>query len=328
MNSELISVIVPVYNVEQWVQECINSIILQTYKNIEIIIVDDGSTDNSGTICDQIASNDTRIKVFHKENGGLSDARNFGIDKACGKWITFIDSDDSIMNDTIETLYQLAVNTSADIAVCQYLLIDENGNEITRDVSLEKAKEILLQGNNSIMTDYILNNNIGTVAWGKLYKTSMFENIRYPKGKYHEDVFTTYKLIARCEKLVYTSEKKYYYRQREQSITQSTFSPKHLDSLDGALEKYEFICRHYPLLKDIAAQNIIYACNSCAYKMVKSGVRDRIYWDKIQRLYRLYGKAYLTGSKRFSIKLFTLFGVINARLLLLPCRHIVKLVNL
>ena len=324
MHSELISVIVPVYNVEQWVQECIDSIIRQTYKNIEIIIVDDGSTDNSGAICNRIASNDTRIKVFHKENGGLSDARNFGIDKACGNWITFIDSDDFIKNDTIETLYQMAVNTSADIAVCQHLLVDENGNEIKNEATSEKPRVIILQGNNNIMADYSLNNNIGTVAWGKLYKTSIFENIRYPKGKYHEDVFTTYKVIARCEKLVYTSAKKYYYRQREQSITQSTFSPKHLDSLDGALEKYEFICQHYPFLKDAAAQNIIYACNSCAYKMVKSGIRDRTYWDKIQPLYRLYGRIYLTGPKRFSIKLFVLLGIINARLLLLPCRHVLK----
>ena len=184
----LISVIVPVYNVEKYLPACIESINAQTYKNIEVLLIDDGSTDSSGQICDKVAKGNTCFKVFHKQNGGLSDARNFGIEKASGKWLTFVDSDDYISKDCIEYLLNLAITTDSKIAAGAHTTFYESGNRFYKgfeenSVKVLSEKEAL---NHILLDDYL-----DLSAWAKLYAVELFEDIRFPKTVSFEDTATT-----------------------------------------------------------------------------------------------------------------------------------------
>ena len=196
-----ISVIVPIYKVEKYIHRCIDSIINQTYKNLEIILVDDGSPDSCPRICDEYAKKDKRIKVIHKENGGLSDARNKGVDIATGDYIAFVDSDDYIHPNMYEVLiYELEKNNS-DIALCKYKIVYEKSKIKTEiDGKFEVYSLNNLQALDSMYgkdgVDFI-------VAWNKLYKKDLFNKIRYPVGKIHEDEYTTYKLLFASKNVIY-----------------------------------------------------------------------------------------------------------------------------
>ncbi len=232
-----ISIIVPVYNVESYLPKCINSLINQTYKNIEIILVDDGSSDNSGHICDKFAKEDKRVKVIHKENGGLSDARNKGIEIAKGSYITFIDSDDYVSPKYCEILYGLLKKYNADIAISDYQTFTE------KDVILEQIinEEIVMDSKKALANLYDKDYDIAMrVAWGKLYKINLFDKIRYPKGKINEDEFVIHYLYDMAKKVVLTKSKLYYYLQRESSIMGKTFSLKRLDALEALKDRIDF----------------------------------------------------------------------------------------
>ena len=202
----LISIVVPVYKVEKFLEKCIDSIINQTYKNLEIILVDDGSPDNCGKICDEYAKKDKRIKVIHQQNGGLSAARNTGITKATGKYISFIDSDDYIEKDYIELLYTTIKQSKADIAIGSHTVIYDTGTKLqkaTGEKSILKPKEVLER--------ILYDNNIDYSAWAKLYKIELFTNIKYPEGRLFEDAATTYKLIDISKKIAVNSKSIYNY---------------------------------------------------------------------------------------------------------------------
>ena len=205
---ELISVIVPIYNVEKYLNKCIESIINQSYSNLEIILVDDGSKDSSGIMCDSYILKDKRIKVIHKENGGLSDARNVGIDKAKGEYIVFIDSDDWIDEKMIEILYNIIKKNNSDISICDYFLA------YNEEIQTQKEDIEIINLSNIEALKKIYDKDLGVcmiVAWNKLYKRNLFkDDIRYPYGKIHEDEFTTYKLLYKAEKISYTKQKMYY----------------------------------------------------------------------------------------------------------------------
>lgn len=240
MNS-LVSVIVPVYNVEKYIDRCILSIVEQTYKNLEIIIVDDGTPDNSGAICDEWAKKDNRITVYHKKNGGLSDARNFGFEKSNGEYITFIDSDDYILPEYVEYLYTNLVKYNADISCCDYnyvsseeraIVFDENANlNQVNDFSGKNACYQLLTNTNGIY--YV-------VAWGKMYKRHLLEQYRYPVGRYHEDEATTYKLLYTSEIVVTGNKRLYAYFQNQSSITHNKSDIKRKDGVWALTERGNF----------------------------------------------------------------------------------------
>ena len=232
---ELISVIVPIYNVEKYLNKCIESIINQSYSNLEIILVDDGSKDNASIMCDSYLLKDNRIKVIHKENGGLSDARNVGIEKAKGKYIIFIDSDDWIDEKMIEILYDIIKKNNSDISICDYFLAYNEEIQTQK----ENIKVINLSNIEALKKIYDKDLDVCMiVAWNKLYKIDLFkDNIRYPYGKIHEDEFTTYKLLYKAEKISYTNRKMYYYRQREKSIMSKSFNKKRLDVLEALEER-------------------------------------------------------------------------------------------
>lgn len=236
--SELISVIIPVYNVEPFLRRCVDSIIGQTYSSLEIILVNDGSPDNCGDICDEYAQKDSRVRVIHKENGGLSDARNAGIEKANGEFITFVDSDDWIDHKFIEKLYELAKGSNSEIVVCDFFRT--SNEEINPENYL-----IELHGFSNIEALEQLYGKFYVqlvIACAKLFDSRLFEKIRFPKGRLHEDEFVTYKLLHKAKKITLTTEQLYYYWQREDSIMgRATLNLKNvLDSIDALEERIAY----------------------------------------------------------------------------------------
>ncbi len=306
---ELISVIVPIYNVEEYLDKCVKTICEQTYKNLEIILVDDGSPDGCGAMCDQYAKQDCRIKVIHKENGGLSDARNAGIDIATGKYLVFVDSDDYIHQDMIGKLYYALKENQGDLAVCGYQEVTEKQpGDVTRKMQGEmevivgdEAKKRHVFG-----PDFVA----FTVAWNKLYLRSMFAEERYPKGKIHEDEFLTYKMVDQAEKIVYLKENYYFYVQREQSIMQMGFSEKRLYRLEAYQEKLEYFAKrqkwdyfqeHLLGMRCLLLQYVDEIKADGGFKLSILKPYHKIFCN----LWRKYRKYYEEGTKRkFSNGLF------------------------
>ena len=239
MMNPIVSVIVPIYDVEKYLQQCIESICTQSYSNLEIILVDDGSPDDCGNICDNNAELDSRIIVIHKENGGLSSARNAGLDIAKGEYIAFIDSDDTIHPQFIEILVGLCEQFECDIAQCDYLVVAENSIKLP----LNTQQSIMLYNNRQSMHELCCTGNAARYGapWNKIYKRVLFENIRYPVGRIHEDEFTTYLLLWNAKKLAVTNQYMYYHLRRETSIMGRPFSIERLDVLDAFRERMEFL---------------------------------------------------------------------------------------
>ncbi|MFM0599723.1 glycosyltransferase [Streptococcus suis] len=245
IKEELISVIVPVYNVENYLHECLDSILNQTYQNLEIILVNDGSTDSSGKICDDYAAKDGRIKVIHQENGGLSDARNKGLDAMTGQFVTFVDSDDYLGNHCIETLYIYSQTCQADIAIGKYIEFEEDNKLFVFPNSQNSVNKIeLLTGEQCLEKCHRYFSFIAVTAWAKLYRANLFndntpyKSIRYPVDVLHEDQYTTHKLFFKSQKNVFVDEYLYVYRRRENSITKTQLSEKRImDEIKGFEEK-------------------------------------------------------------------------------------------
>lgn len=213
MEQDLISIIVPVYNVQEYLKNCINSILNQSYKNIEIILVDDGSTDESSSICDLYVTKDNRIKVIHKENGGLSDARNMGIKSARGKYITFVDSDDYLDENYVKVLYILITENNSDIACSRMKKTDSLNDKI-----INKNEKINIYNSIDAIKEILYQRNIDNSAPSKLFKKDLFENILFPVGYAFEDLDTMYKLFLQANKIVSTTNNYYLYYQRQGSI--------------------------------------------------------------------------------------------------------------
>ncbi len=237
----LITVVVPVYKVEEYLEECVNSVCGQDYKNLEIILVDDGSPDNSGQMCDQLSKTDNRITVIHQENQGLSGARNSAIDIAKGDYITFVDSDDIIAKDMISSLYKCTISEDAEMAVTGLKSFYEDGSFFTNP----HGNQIFVYTKEEALDCFLFNDYLTPCVCGKLYKMALWNNVRCPLGKLHEDQYTTYKLIDSCTKIVFACESKYYYRKRTGSIGHSNFSERAYDLYYGINEEYAYIKEKY-----------------------------------------------------------------------------------
>ena len=251
----LISIIVPVYNVEKYLKKCIDSIINQTYKNLEILLIDDGSEDASGLICDHYAKVDKRIIVIHKKNGGLSDARNVGIKRARGKYLSFIDSDDNVDIDLIEYLYFLIKKYNAKMSICTHYVVFDGKKKIK---SLGNKKEGVFDARTCIRK-LCYHDNVDTSAWAKLYDAEIFKDIEYPLGKLFEDIGTTYKTFIKSKTIAYGFNPKYYYHVRINSIVTSKFSVKKLDLLEMTDKMGEDVLKLYPDLTKAVLRRRIYA---------------------------------------------------------------------
>lgn len=216
-NNDTISIVVPVYNVGDYLDRCVTSLLEQSYENIEVLLIDDGSTDGSEKKCDDYAGKDTRVKVIHQANQGLSGARNTGIDNASGEYIFFCDSDDFIRKDTIERLYGKLCKDNADVVACGFSHVWDDYEKDGREEIFTNSIPGTFNGHEAVK-QMIMNNNICTVAWNKLYKRNLFENVRFPVGVLHEDEATTYKLLYKARIVSYTPEPLYKYFQRSESI--------------------------------------------------------------------------------------------------------------
>ncbi|WP_180956640.1 glycosyltransferase family 2 protein [Bacillus canaveralius] len=237
-----ISIIVPVFNVEDFLQYCIESILGQTFNDFELILVNDGSNDQSGDICEEYSKKDKRIVVIHKENGGQSSARNRGIDVARGAYFGFVDSDDWIHKDMYRTLYSNAVETGADITACNIMQYDKNS---TKHLYFHDTTNYLYD-RKSAMNELYLNERLTFSPCNKLYSRNLFQGIRFKEGYILEDMDFAYRIIHQSNKIHYTGQALYYYRYNENSTMRKTFSKKRLDEYEVRKNMYSFYLENYP----------------------------------------------------------------------------------
>ena len=263
-----ISVIVPVYNVELYLEKCIESICNQTYKNLQIILVDDGSTDSSGNICDLYGKKDNRITVIHKTNGGLSDARNAGLDIADGEYIGFVDSDDYIAPEMFEHLLNLSNRNNGDIVICDKVEFNENETISVNN----KLEQINVLDRDVAIAQLASDTTIRSHVWNKLYKHNLFDGIRFDVGKAYEDVYIMHRLFLKTQKIVITNQVFYYYLQRSNSILGEMNLNKQVDLYWAYVRRYEeLIGQFYTLKKDL-----IYPIYFCLWELIKkSHLKDK-----------------------------------------------------
>ena len=304
-----ITVIVPVYNVEKYLDRCMESILAQTYTKLEIILVDDGAADSSGAICDSYAQKDERVQVIHKENGGLSSARNAALDIAQGEYIGFVDSDDYISVDMFEKLYQACVQYESEIAICCHytergdrLLIEEPIVDESIQYTGVEALELLIR-----------DQGIRNYAWDKLYKASLFQSIRYPDGRNYEDIATTYLLFYRAKRICSIPRYLYYYQIREGSISSHVEDTKWLENcyqiIVSQTERYHFMKEHKEeRLADLCLAQLV----PYLYEYIRLGLRLHTSlhrtevltlltkeWENIQN------NSFLSAKDRWLYKIYT-----------------------
>lgn len=293
-NDPLISVVVPVYNTSQYLEGCLNSIIRQTYHNLEIVLVDDGSTDSSGEICDSFARMDPRFCVYHKRNGGLSDSRNYGIAKSHGEYIVFVDSDDIVDADLVEYLYELLLKYHTDLSICQHKVHFASGKVI--DYGSGKQDEKISQ--KECFRRFLYDNGIDTSAWGKLYRKSLFDDIQYPCGQIFEDLATTYKLINRCDFVAVGNLSKYNYMLHGNSIVNGSFSTQKLTYSKIADAVIVDIVKKYPDLKKAGIARRVRARFTALNMIIESKTKDyHAEEQKMCRFIKKYSKVVLKDAE-------------------------------
>jgi len=307
MEKPLISIIVPAYNVQDYITDCLTSLTLQTYANLEIIVIDDGSTDQTGNICDALASNDQRIRVIHQQNAGLSSARNKGIIESKGGLIAFVDGDDTVKPEYVEKLVE-NLSEHDDISVCGYLEKDNNVEKIVQLPTVER-----LSGIEATKRLLINQENYDLVAWNKLYRKKLFieHQIKYPVGEIHEDSLTTYKLYAAARQVSFCQEPLYAYRHRSGSIMSEIAKIKSLEFRERAAnEAIEYFKNNTELkpAAEIALLTAKFAYLDCAIR----GEIDQKHGDEAESWIKEHKKAYrhnpsLTKKLRLYLKLGSLY---------------------
>lgn len=302
IDMELISIIVPVYNVEKYLKKCIDSLTKQTYKNIEIILINDGSTDESGRICEECKKNDYRIRLFHEKNMGVSNARNVGIRNANGKIITFVDSDDSIEVDMIETMYKTMKEDNADIIICGTKNVNENNEEIINENPIKKQKRIF---NNILGIQYMLDEKLYTnVCWGKIYKKSLFDNNMFNENiKIAEDLDVLYKIFFKAQKIIYIPQKEYIWLDRNNSVTKERFNSKWRDEIKVCEDIIKFTQIKCNDITDYAIKRYIRINMTCAIDILKNGGKKEDLKDLQRNIkkYKISNKKILTNKEKVKI---------------------------
>lgn len=279
ISSNIINIIVPIYNVEDELPRCVNSLLNQTYKNIRIILVDDGSTDHSRELCNQYANEDKRIVVVHQQNGGVSAARNAGLNyifslpiQQRGKYLTFVDPDDWVDDDFVEFLLKLKERSHADIVQCGHWIDYTNNLHHDKDPQHKFARLDLIH-----MLESLCRNGIWDVTlWNKLYPIDLFSNIRFPTGKRYEDTAASYQIAAQCNQVAIDMTPKYHYVQRYTSIANgTTWNNSKLDLVEVGDEMASWVEQHYPQLADAVLEKRIFVRLSTLAQMVNTGYNDR-----------------------------------------------------
>ena len=253
-NSPLVSIIVPVYNVANYIGECLDSLLNQTYRNIEIILINDGSSDESEKICKEYLVNDPRIKYVYQDNAGLSMARNRGIDLATGEYLTFVDSDDYIKDYMIEVMIKAIANTGAEIALAKMTEFEKlffDDTVIPNPVEMNSEK---------VLKAIFKEKHITTSASAKIYKKELWKDVKYPQDKIFEDYYTIYKLIDKASKCVFVNNYVYYYRPNPSGIMKTKFDKRKLQYFDATEEIIDYMKNNHPILiKDVNNRTCRYA---------------------------------------------------------------------
>lgn len=298
-NNEKISVIVPIYKVEKYLCRCIESIIGQTYDNLEIILVDDGSPDKCPEICDKYAALDSRIVVLHTPNGGVSAARNQALAVSDGQYLTFVDGDDFVAPDYIKCLYHLLTVTGADISICGSQNIREDVPENNVSFAEYTAKDtggITLFSPEEALCSLLYQVPFDAAPWGKLFKRKFFESIRFPIGCWYEDFAVMPQIFARAKCIAYCPYAGYGYVQRQAGTTLKSFSPEKMQLLDIAEANETFITEKYPELLPAAYSRVVRA-NLHVYSQIPLHPRYRAYRKRIIKNVCMRRKAVLSDKK-------------------------------
>lgn len=297
-NGSLVSIIIPVYKVEEYLERCILSVVNQTYKNLEIILVDDGSPDRCPEICDEWAKKDERIKVIHKANGGLSSARNAGMKVASGVYLGFVDSDDWVAPRFVEILYACAIEYQSDLVECEYSIIAD-------EVDVVYSAEYLAETYDTCAAMELHLNDIKfkPVVWNKLYKRNIV-NIEFEEGKFHEDIFWTYLILDRCSKLAHVNTQMYFYFQRYDSIMGEEYSVRRLDAIEAAERRCTFIQAKYPDLAVRAARKFVEICMyHCQHILLSNIAGKQDVFSGIWKSAKINGKSWIK-DENISVKQF------------------------
>ncbi len=284
MAEEMISVIVPVYMGEQWLPRCIESIRNQSFRDLEIILVNDGSPDNSGKVCEEYATIDDRIKVVNKENGGLSDARNAGIAAATCQYIMFVDEDDYIHPDMIQILYRTMQETNADIVLCDFVPVPDEA-DIDYPAITQVEDPICFEGR-EVMNQLHYRNLLTVVAWNKLYKRAVFDTHGYIKGRVHDDESAIHYILHACKKTAYLKEKLYYYVQREGSITSKRNWNYYSDAWQALEERLVFLKENgYEEMVSFTKEHMLHYAFT-HYKNLKGNVQAKEKGREIRKVFK------------------------------------------
>lgn len=307
----LVSLIIPVYNVSVYLPRLMESVLSQTHKELEIILIDDGSPDSSGELCDRFASNDSRVKVIHKSNSGVADTRNAGINAATGEYISFADGDDYLENDYIEYLIRLCTENNADISCCAWTT-DEDGR--LNKCTYRKREPGIYKGNHEAMRALLTTRLFSSSVWGKMFKKDLFDEVRFPEGaNYYEDDATMYRLASRADSVAIGGESKYFYTLRNDSMIHRSFNDNNLQMIRVFEERCSFIESEYPELSVYARSDILMAVNHCVIKMCDEKLFDHPCIRGLKTYYKRYEKDYLKGISYFPAKLFSVIAFISIR---------------
>lgn len=301
----LISVIVPIYKVERYLDRCITSIVNQTYKNLEIILVDDGSPDRCPQICDEWKKKDNRIKVIHKKNGGAGHSRNVALDIAQGDFITFVDSDDYLSLDMYETLFKFFnINKQIDIVECNYISVyNDYANFSLEDLKYKiyDKEEALIENINGCYFKQVI--------WNKIYKREVLSNIRFPENKKIDDEFFTYKVIANSKKLIHIDVDLYAYRIQPNSVMHSLNLSTKFHGVEARIERQEYLDDYFPNLSDIGVVDLYFSCMYLGQQCLADS--SRLSNEIFKKLILTINKYKIRNLNRFDLK--NIFWLVLAR---------------
>ena len=278
--NDVVSVIIPVYKVETYIDSCMNGVLNQSYKNLEIILVDDGSPDNCPAICDRYAQNDSRVRVIHKKNGGLSDARNAGLDVATGKYVVFIDSDDAVSCDYVEYLYgMLKEHPEALISACGVMQIQQG-----QVVSEDTHREYFTFSPEYAFENLLYAKGLDVCSYAKMYDISLFSDIRFPVGKVYEDSATTYLLFEKSPEIIYGNKMCYYYYTRPGSISKAgAFNKNEYDYIEHTKQMLDYLSEHYPSIQGAVDRYYVYSKFRILRMLVYSAPRDKAFEKSVMK---------------------------------------------
>lgn len=311
-----LSIIVPVYKVEKYIDKCVQSILAQTFIDFELILVNDGSPDQCGELCEKWAEMDGRIVVVHKENGGLSDARNTGIDIARGDYIGFVDSDDYIKEDMFEVLIRNMEEYNADISMCGYADVYDSGIRGESD-----DRQVYIWNQEEAIHQILLGKLLSVHAWVKLYRKKLFQNIRYPKGKISEDAYIIMSIMAQVRVAVFTPKTEYFYVHRGDSINTSVYKDIDLTRIEAHKNNYEYIIKKYPKMAQLAYDRYLGAIGFVAHKIAMTkgikldNTKKTLFQLLRKNMFTIYRSEYFSTQRKISVSLLVVNRTLYRKLM-------------